>query len=56
MTRHEQALRNMLELCARMERGVGYRVSGQHDTWDSYTEGKHDFAMQMMTLIEEALR
>src|SRR5690625_7304080 len=31
-----KALRTVLDVCAAMERGVGYRKSGDHDTRDSY--------------------
>lgn len=38
--------------CAATDRGVGYRVSGQPDTWGPYHEGRHDFGGE----IEEVLR
>lgn len=46
-----KALQTVLTKCASMERGVGYRVSGKHDTWDSYHEGMSDMA----GYIEEAI-
>lgn len=39
--------------CAAMERGVGYRVSGDHSTWGEYHEGKHDFASEIAELVGE---
>src|SRR5699024_3263404 len=50
-----KALRTVLDVCAAMERGVGYRKSGDHDTWDSYHEGKHDMAMDIEEIITETL-
>src|SRR5699024_2030406 len=50
-----KALRTVLDVCAAMERGVGYRRSGDHDTRDSYHEGKHDMAMDMEEIITETL-
>lgn len=51
MPKLAKALQAVLAKCASMERGVGYRVSGQHDTWDSYHEGMSDMA----GYIEEAI-
>jgi hypothetical protein len=39
-------------LCRTMDRGVGYRKPGDHSTWDSYTEGKADFAGEVLELLE----
>ena len=50
-----KALRTVLDVCSAMERGVGYRKSGDHDTWDSYHEGKHDMAMDIEEIITETL-
>jgi len=50
-----KALRAVLAKCASMERGVGYRVSGQHDTWDSYHEGMSDMAGYIEEAITDAL-
>jgi hypothetical protein len=49
------AIDAVLALCRSMERGVGYRVSGDHDTWDQYTEGKSDFAAIVEDTITKAL-
>jgi len=49
------ALDAVLALCRSMERGVGYRVSGNHDTWSQYHEGKSDFAGIVEDTINEAL-
>src|SRR5699024_2904387 len=46
-----KALRAVLAKCASMDRGVGSRDTGQHDTWDSYHEGMSDMA----GYIEEAI-
>ena len=50
-----KALRAVLAKCASMERGVGYRVSGQHDTWDSYHEGMSDMAGYIEETITDTL-
>lgn len=50
-----KALQAGLAKCASMERGVGYRVSGQHDTWDSYHEGMSDMAGYIEEAITDAL-
>lgn len=38
--------------CRAMGRGVGYRVPGDHNTWNSYHEGKHDFAGEIEELLD----
>ena len=48
-----EALAQIKELCHTLDRGVGYRVSGDHSTWDSYTEGKSDFAGEVLELIDK---
>jgi hypothetical protein len=50
-----KALQAVLTKCASMERGVGYRVSGQHDTWDSYHEGMSDMAGYIEEAISDAM-
>lgn len=40
--------------CTAMDRGVGYRVSGDHSTWDQYHEGKSDFAGQIEEVLDAA--
>ena len=50
-----KALRAVLAKCASMERSVGYRVSGQHDTWDSYHEGMSDMAGYIEETITDTL-
>ncbi|HEY4536417.1 MAG TPA: hypothetical protein VIG71_10700 [Enteractinococcus sp.] len=50
-----KALQAVLAKCASMERGVGYRVSGKHDTWDSYHEGMSDMAGYIEETITDAL-
>lgn len=45
------ALEEIRRLCRSMDRGVGYRVPGDHSTWGEYHEGKSDFA----GLVEEVL-
>ena len=50
-----KALQAVLAKCASMERGVGYRVSGQHDTWDEYHEGMSDMAGYIEEAITEAI-
>lgn len=31
-----------------------YRISGQHDTWDSWHEGRSDGAAEIVTILEGA--
>ena len=50
-----KVLQAVLAKCASMERGVGYRVSGQHDTWDSYHEGMSDMAGYIEETITDTL-
>lgn len=38
--------------CQKMARGVGYRVSGDHETWSSWHEGKSDFAGEVEDIID----
>lgn len=49
------ALKAVLSKCASMERGVGYRVPGHHDTWDTYHEGMSDMAGYIEETITTAL-
>lgn len=48
-----EALARIKALCHTLDRGVGYRVSGDHSTWDAYTEGKSDFAGEVLELIDK---
>src|SRR5690625_1957575 len=50
-----KVLRTVLDVCAATERGIGYRKSGDHDTWDSYPDGEHDKAMDIEEIITETL-
>lgn len=42
------------ERCRAMDRGIGYRVSGDHSTWGEYHEGKHDFAGEIEDILDRA--
>lgn len=35
-----------------MRRGIGYRVSGRHETWDEYHEGMCDFAGSIERILD----
>jgi hypothetical protein len=48
------AIEAVLALCRSMDRGVGYRVPGDHSTWGEHAEGKADFAAAVIDAIDEA--
>ena len=49
------AVRAALAVCEAAERGVGYRVPGDHSTWDGVHEGRSDLGADIEEAIEAAL-